>query len=342
MSIDIEQHQEVVQYLIDHELISAEAPVQSKVLKGGVSNRAVVINIDGEDRWVIKQALNKLRVAVDWFSSPERIHREAAGLRALFRLLPEGSIPEFVFEDPADHILIMQAIPQPHHNWKSLLLKGEVNQDHVHSFATLLASMHCAAHQDGNTLSTVFSDRHFFHSLRIEPYYEYSAQQVPDAHHFIHELARSTEDHLLTLVHGDYSPKNIIVYDNRLVLLDHEVIHWGDPAFDVGFSMTHLLSKAHHLNAHRDSFQHASETYWRTYHDALIVSFGVDYERRCVRHTLGCLLARVAGRSQLEYLSDKKKSLQKAVVLKLINNTPDTMPELIHRFIEEIEDNAFN
>ena len=37
-------------------------------------------------------------------------------------------------------------------------------------------------------------------------------------------------------------------------LLDHEVAHFGDPAFDLGFSLTHLLSKALHLEAYRPLF----------------------------------------------------------------------------------------
>ena len=72
-----------------------------------------------------------------------------------------------------------------------------------------------------------------------------------------------------TLVHGDYSPKNILLHGSRMVLLDHEVIHWGDPAFDVGFSLTHLLSKAHYLADLRPTFADAARQYWHRYREAL-------------------------------------------------------------------------
>jgi aminoglycoside phosphotransferase (APT) family kinase protein len=88
----------------------------------------------------------------------------------------------------------------------------------------------------------VFADRSFFESLRIEPYYRYAASRAPDADPFLRTLVEDTRREVHTLVHGDYSPKNVLVREGRLVLLDHEVAHFGDPAFDVGFSTTHLLS----------------------------------------------------------------------------------------------------
>ena len=71
------------------------------VLAGGVSNRTVLVERESGEAWVVKQALAKLRVQVDWFSSPERIHREADGLRWLAQFAPPGSITPLVFEDHA-------------------------------------------------------------------------------------------------------------------------------------------------------------------------------------------------------------------------------------------------
>ena len=105
----------------------------------------------------------------------------------------------------------------------------------------------------------MFDDRSFFESLRLEPYYLYTATQVPAGRDVpATSWSRDTRERRLTLVHGDYSPKNVLVHDDRLILLDHEVIHWGDPAFDVGFALTHLLSKAHHLPTHREAFARAA------------------------------------------------------------------------------------
>jgi hypothetical protein len=73
---DIEQPGVLVTYLREQGLIGPEESPQTVILAGGVSNRAVLVERPGGEEWVVKQALAKLRVAVDWFSSPERIHRQ--------------------------------------------------------------------------------------------------------------------------------------------------------------------------------------------------------------------------------------------------------------------------
>ena len=95
------------------------------MLAGGVSNRTMLVELSGGEAWVVKQALPKLRVAVNWFSDPDRIEREAAGMRWLMKLAPEGSIPRLIFEDRSSHLLAMEAVGQPHVNWKTMLLAGQ-------------------------------------------------------------------------------------------------------------------------------------------------------------------------------------------------------------------------
>jgi aminoglycoside phosphotransferase (APT) family kinase protein len=134
-------------------------------------------------------------------------------------------------------------------------------------------------------------------------------------------------------VHGDYSPKNILVHDGRLVLLDHEVIHFGDPAFDLGFSLAHFLSKAHHVETRRREFASAAEIYWRSYGRSLgTPDWAIDLEEHAVRNTLGCLLARVAGRSPLEYLSGRERERQREVVLALMADTRHSIIDLVRDF----------
>jgi 5-methylthioribose kinase len=326
-AMDIEDTSQVRAYLKERGWSVAEADqARIDVLGGGVSNRTVLVEFAGGKSLVLKQALEKLRVKADWFCSPERIHREAAGVRWLSEIAPAGAITPFVFEDLEHHVFAMEAVPQPHENWKTMLLRGDVQQDHVEQFGRLLGKMHRMDSAQRSRAQTEFSDRSFFESLRLEPYYAYSAQNVPEAADFLNRLIADTRAHRMAIVHGDYSPKNVLVHNGRLILLDHEVIHWGDPAFDVGFSMTHLLSKAHHLPQHRAAFVNAAQHYWDVYDDA-------SNESRAVRHTLGCLLARVAGRSPLEYLNEDERALQKRAVLKLMAAPPQKIRDLIEGFI---------
>src|SRR5579885_3288353 len=109
----------------------------ARKLEGGVSNRVVLVRPESGRPFVMKQALPKLRVQVDWFCTPQRIGREALGLKYLAQLTPSGSIPELLFEDPEQYLLAMEAVPEPHRNWKSMLMAGEVFPEHVVGFGRL-------------------------------------------------------------------------------------------------------------------------------------------------------------------------------------------------------------
>ncbi len=335
--LDIEQPDALLGYLRATGRIGPEETPRLETLAGGVSNRTVIVERPSGEAWVMKQALAKLRVQVDWFSSPARIEREALGLTHLADLAPPGTITPLIFLDPEQHVLAMAAVPQPHENWKVMLLRGEVDLDHVAQFGRLLGTIHRdAAGRDD--LAEIFADRSYFESLRLEPYYGFAAEQVPEAATFLHDVIAANREHIVTLVHGDYSPKNVLVHDDRLILLDHEVIHYGDPAFDLGFAFTHLLSKAHHIPASRDMFRHAAHHFWGVYGLTVgVAPWVADLEPRAIRNTLGILLARVAGRSPLEYLDPTERARQRAAVLTLISNIPGTIPELIDAFGDEVE-----
>jgi aminoglycoside phosphotransferase (APT) family kinase protein len=327
-SLDIEQHDQLIAYLRAAGRIGRDETPACRTLAGGVSNRTVLVTRRSGEAWVLKQALAKLRVKVDWFSDPARVHREAMGLRWLEKLAPPGTITPLVFEDAEQHLIAMSAVAQPHENWKTMLLAGRVETGHVEQFATLLATIHRRA-TGFDELREVFGDRSFFESLRIEPYYAYAASQVPAAKRFIDRLIADTRARRLSLVHGDYSPKNILVRDRKLILLDHEVIHWGDPTFDIGFAMTHFLSKAHHIPAFRAAFEDAVRRFMACYQ--------AEDETMAVRQTLGCLLARVAGRSQLEYLDPAEKARQQRVAVELMSQRIESMGELVKRFVRGID-----
>jgi 5-methylthioribose kinase len=333
--LDIEQPGVLVSYLKGTGRVGEDEEPVVRVLAGGVSNRTVLLERpEAGEAWVVKQALPKLRVAVDWFSDPERIHREALGLRWLEALAPPGTITPLVFEDRDNHLLVMEAVPEPHENWKTMLLGGRLEKDHVEQFGRLLGTVHRGGYECWEEVEPVFRDRSFFESLRLEPYYDYAAEQVPDAADFLRALVEETRARRDTLVHGDYSPKNVLVREGRLVLLDHEVIHFGEPAFDLGFSLTHFLSKAHHLPGLRNDFADAARFYWATYREVVEeLPWAADIEQRTVRHTLGCLLARVAGRSPLEYLDQSERARQREAVLALLQYPPESVPGLVVDFV---------
>ncbi len=343
MEFDIEEFNALRGYLIAHGYSQAGESVALEKLEGGVSNRTVRVAWPDGRAWVLKQALAKLRVSADWFSSPERIAVEAKALRWLNHSAPPGTTPGFVFEDLREHLMGMQAIPERHLNWKSVLLSGQVVSDHFEQFGLLLGTIHRKSSDASSEVSQTFADTTYFENLRLEPYYLYTAQKVAGAAEFLNTLARETLQQKHSVVHGDFSPKNTLIYDGKLILLDYEVVHFGDPAFDVGFALTHFLSKANHLPRVRERLANAAELFWKVYWAEIDqLAWSRALEARAVRHTLGCLLARVAGKSPLEYLTSEEASRQRAVVLSIIENPPTKVADLIAEFTNKIETYAKN
>lgn len=335
--LDIETPEALRRYLCQIGRIAPGEMPEVRVLSGGVSNRTVLVRRENGDAWVLKQALERLRVRVDWHSDPRRIEREALGIERLSAVAPPGTITPLVFVDPAHHLLAMQAVPEPHENWKSMLLAGRLEPAHVRQFAELLAAIHRAGFDRREQFAREFDDRSFFESLRLEPYYAYTAQRMPFAAPFLERLIDDTRSTRFTLVHGDFSPKNVLVRDERLVLIDHEVIHFGDGAFDLGFGLTHLLSKANHLHDRRGDFANAAKTFWLNYRRAIGgAPWTEGLEERACRHTLACLLARCIGRSPLEYLRPEAAAAQANAASLMMDDPPRVMTDLVDEFLRRL------
>src|SRR5260370_18007175 len=330
MIIDIESSDQLLGYLRATERIGAQEKPVVRTLKGGVSNKTVWLRREQGGAWVVNQALAKLRVKTDWFSDPLRIGIEADALRFLPSITPPGTITPLVFEDREQNILAMEAVPLPHENWKERLLSGKIDLALIRQFGRLLGRIHQRSHLRSDELSARLSDRTFFRTLRLEPYYEYSATVRPSAKPFLNALVAETLNRQETFVHGDFSPKNVLIYQHRQIMLDQLVAHFRDPAFDLGFSLTHLFSKAHHLPSNRLIFFDAAMRYWDTYFRLLPESpYSTGFEYRPVKHTSASLLSRAVGRSPLEYLNDSERAAQTHAALDLIEAAPTTLSELV-------------
>ncbi|HEY1501862.1 MAG TPA: aminoglycoside phosphotransferase family protein [Acidobacteriaceae bacterium] len=333
-TINIEKPADLVAYLVGRGNLSAVESPKIRPLHGGVSNRTVLVQPENGSPFVVKQALQCLRVATDWFSPPERISVEAMGMKYLRKILPKGTVTQLLFEDHDNHIIAMSAVPQPHSTWKEMLLTLPPEASSFEQFAEILSRLHRGSYNN-TQLARVFSDTQYFESLRLRPYYEFTARQFPDVRSRIKQLARQALKHKLCLVHGDFSPKNILVHCGQFVLLDHEVIHYGDPAFDIGFSLTHLLAKAINRRQFASEFADSTRQFVLRYLEGLPNAISVDLEPRACGHTLACLLARVAGQSTLEYLAKPERERIKLVALQLFERPPTSLLNLVDHFSEE-------
>jgi hypothetical protein len=295
-------------------------------LGGGVSNTVLLAESRGE-RVVVKQSLGKLRVEQDWFSERSRIFREAAALRMLAVLLPEGSIPTVLSEDRANYAFVMTAAPAAARTWKSLLFDGVLREETAERVARILGAM-IARTWKSSEFESVFGDQTVFDQLRIDPYYRTTALRHPDLASYFHRLIDLSCRRRVSLVHGDWSPKNFLVDGGNVMAIDFEVIHFGDPSFDAAFLLNHLLLKSYRLTQWRGRFQSLALRFWETLLGAL-PGDSSWFEQATIAH-LGCLLlARIDGKSPAEYINgDALKETIRQRARDLIAQPPSTIREV--------------
>ena len=267
-------------------------------LSGGIANTVLAVRWPGGSV-VVKQALPRLRVAADWDFDPARTGIERACLDYLGRVLPPGAVPEVLAYDAGSGILVMSEAPAGGEMWKGALLAGRVEPGVAAEVGTLLGTLHRAAASD-DAARREFASVWPLVQGRVDPYHRTAAAAQPG----LREPIEGEVDRLLatrtTLVLGDCSPKNVIAYPDRVLLLDFEVAHWGDPAFDVAFMLTHLVLKARIRPERAATLRECAARFAGAHGAAAADAAPAD---AAVVAELGCLLiSRVDGKSPAEYL----------------------------------------
>jgi 5-methylthioribose kinase len=304
-------------YLRDRGRIPPGGAASVRELAGGVSNLVLRVDVAGAPPIVLKQARARLRVAQEWTAPVERIWTETAALGVLGGLLPEGAVPRVLYTEPDDFLFAMTCAPEGATTWKARLMAGEVDFEVARQVGDLLGRIH----RDGARAldaTPSLADRSLFDALRIDPYYRTVARACPDASGAIEALVaamqRAADDpDERALVLGDYSPKNILVPPRAAppVLLDFECAHRGDPAFDLGFCASHLTLKAIHFDDAR--YLEALAAFAAAYGAACGPGMGPSRRNRAVAHLGACVLARVDGKSPVEYLDAGGRAIARRV-----------------------------
>jgi 5-methylthioribose kinase len=309
-------------YLVEHGLAADPASLSIRELGGGVSNFVSLVEGPGI-RWVAKQSLGKLRVKDDWRSSRDRVFREAAAIQSLGCIL-DGAVPQVVYVDRANFLYLMTAAPASSVVWKKSLLDGQVSVEVAEAAGRLLAAI-IKASQSDPSYREQFADRRVFDELRIDPYYRTTAARHPEAREALARLIEDSWKIETSLVHGDYSPKNMLVRGDSVFLIDFEVVHWGDPSFDSGFLLNHLMLKAFHRPQYAALYFEAARGFWRALVAGLAGARTVDFEAMTVRHLGGLMLARMDGKSPVEYIRDEAvKSRIRRTANQLLRELPES------------------
>jgi aminoglycoside phosphotransferase (APT) family kinase protein len=308
-------------------------PLFGAPLTGGVSSDIWRIR-SAHGTVCAKRALAKLRVAADWRSPIERNRYEARWMRVANAALP-GSAPEVLGQHEKLGVLVMSYLPQ-HALWKQQLRDGQVDGATVAAVAQTLVRIHSHAAARPE-LAGDFDSQSIFFDIRLEPYLLATAERHPDLAEPLAALVRTTQANALTLVHGDVSPKNILVAEGAPVLLDAECAVWGDPAFDLAFCLNHLMLKCLWNPAARARLLAGFDTLAGGYLD------GVDWEppaalqARAAHLLPGLLLARVDGKSPVEYLdSEEQRRVVRRVARRLLFEPVDNLPYIAALWSKEL------
>ena len=329
--------QNVRDYLAEQGFMRGEDEVTVCALGGGVSNNVLLVEWSGphDRRWVIKQSLGKLRVKDDWRSERSRIYREAESIRALRPVLGPAALPEVIHIDFKKFLYIMTAAPVGSQVWKDSLLARRADSRVARNAGLLLAKMINASREDAS-LTAQFWDRTVFDQLRIDPYYRTTASRHPELRREFDDLIRTSLEIRTSLVHGDYSPKNMLVRGENIFLIDFEVVHWGDPAFDAAFLVNHLYLKAFHQPTASRQFIALADSFWKSLLAGLGPEAAEGFEAMTLRHLGGLMLARIDGKSPVEYIQDEPtKEAVRSVARWILRDDPQRLAEVGERVGEK-------
>lgn len=281
-------------------------PRRIRRLEGGVSSDIWLLEF-ATGAVCVKRALPKLRVEADWRAPVGRNAAEAAWLRWAGARAP-GSAPRVLAEDRAAGILAMEYLaPDRHPVWKAELMAGRVDGGLAAAFGALLARLHAASVDDAGARGEEFRNGATFHAIRVEPYLLHPLAAHPDLEAPLRAMADALDADRTALVHGDASPKNVLVRpDGAPLLLDAECATLADPAFDLAFCLNHLLLKARVVPRAGGALGAAAAALRDAYFAGCAWEDPAGLDARAARLLAGLMLGRVDGRSPVEYLDTEE------------------------------------
>jgi hypothetical protein len=297
-----------------------DGPVAVTTLTGGVSNVVLLVEQAGR-RVVLKQALERLKVADDWTATPTRAHTEATALRFVAKLTPDA-VPAVLDDDEVRHTLLIEAAPRSWRTWKDQLIAGQADAGIARWLGVTLRRWHEQTWDGG--LPAPLEDLDGFRQLRVQPFFGVAARRRPDLGPALTDAADAMAERRRCLVMGDFSPKNVLVGDDGGWVIDFEVAHRGDPAFDVAFLACHLLLKSVHLAEHAEVVRSCLTAFLDAYGD----SMGAADGPHLCRLIGSLLLARVVGSSPASYLRPAEAAAIELAAARILREAPTSIDDV--------------
>ncbi len=323
MSTAVTPEAALAAHLAARGLVGSSAGLEVLPLAGGVSNDVVAVRGPGFDA-VVKQALGRLRVAEEWLADPARLDTEGRALRLAGSIAP-SAVPRVL--DLSDGYLVIERAPVDWSTWKPELLAGRVDVRVAERLGRLLGIWQRTTAGDAQVAGE-FGDTTAFQQLRVDPFHRVVALRHPDLADVVADTIATMRAATDCLVHGDYTPKNVLIGPDPsdLWVIDWEVAHVGDATFDPAWIIGHLLLKSIRRPESSTDLSEAGRRFLA----------GLEAELAgCVAHDpaqsirqIGCLLlARVDGKSPVEYLDEDGRGTARALGRRLLTSPPATITD---------------
>jgi len=285
-------------------LFQAGEAVQALALQGGVSSDIWQFEYQGR-AYCVKRALPRLKVEATWEAPLVRNAYEADWLRYVHQLDPSYA-PGCLANDVDRGMLLMPYLPASDYRlWKSLLFEGQSTAEQAKAVGFRLAHIHAVSAKDPALLAR-FDHMAHFHTIRLEPYLLATAIRHPDLLDRLSALAQRCARTKKCLIHGDVSPKNLLISPRGPMFLDAECACWGDPAFDMAFCLNHLLLKRVWVASLSGLYHESFHSFLEGYREG-VARYGAwedqhALERRAADLLPALSLARIDGKSPVEYI----------------------------------------
>jgi hypothetical protein len=332
--IDISSKDVLEKYLLERNIINAEEGYSFHYCKGGVSGTVVFVYA-GKKPIIIKQALAQLKVKEEWHCDPNRMGIEYKSNEIYHRLVPDCA-PAVYFYDDKNYIYGREAVPENCSMWKTDLFSGLLDFHVAEKSIRTLLMVHekCAGDAE---VAAMFADKQIFYELRISPYIEFLVDKYPHLKNFAAPIIKELMESSITLIHGDYSPKNIMTIGRNISVLDYEVACYGHPVFDLAFFAAHFVLKAVKHKQWAGAYISMLKYMLEIYFTEIRFMNAANLEEGFIKLLALLLLARIDGKSPAEYIdAETDKELVRKMAFEIIQNKQPSYKKVLSLFLENI------
>jgi 5-methylthioribose kinase len=330
---DLANDHQAIKSILNHlNLASKDEAITIKALTGGVSSNIFQLTTK-QAQYCLKQALPQLKVAKQWLAPVDRVFAEIDWLQTAATIAPDA-VPKILGLDQTSKSFVMQHLGAEYLNWKAELLAGRVAGKVATQLGSTLGRIHShtALKED---IAKRFANDDTFYAIRLEPYLEEAARQHPELSPRLKALIKRTQQNPKVLVHGDVSPKNIMLGPLGPVILDAECAWFGDPAFDVAFCLNHFFLKAAHMPEVAPALLQNAQDFLKAYLQEVTWEPVPELEYRIASLLPGLMLARVDGKSPVEYLAAERGALVRTLAIEFLTQDEISFSMINKRWAQE-------